>query len=183
MSPLKVSLAVVASLVVVVALFAAGIAAEQYSHTRSAAVTATTSPPAKVVPAGPGFGDAVRDGKFQFVVSAMDCSRTSIGVERLKRTAAGKFCVISLSVRDIGDGTKYFIGYPQKARDASGGEYRIDELASLYANHGTDAFLKKLAPGKKATSSLVFDVPRGVTLATLELHDSPFSGGVEVTLR
>jgi hypothetical protein len=32
------------------------------------------------------------------------------------------------------------------------------------------------------TGTLVFDVPKGTKPSKLELHDSPFSGGVEVQL-
>jgi hypothetical protein len=32
------------------------------------------------------------------------------------------------------------------------------------------------------TANVVFDVPKGTDLAKLELHDSPFSGGVSVNV-
>ncbi len=181
-SPLKVSLAVVVSAIAVIVLFAAGIAAEQYQRGLPAAATATTRPTPKAVPAGPGLGDAVRDGKLEFVVSRVDCSRVTIGIEHLKRTASGKFCVVSMSVRNIGDGAKYFVGHSQKAYDAAGAEYGSDELAGVYANRGTEAFLRKLDPGERVAGKVVFDVPKTTRLTTLKLHDSPLSRGVAVTL-
>jgi hypothetical protein len=43
-------------------------------------------------------------------------------------------------------------------------------------------FLNNINPGNEVTGTLVFDVPAGVELAALELHDSLFSGGVKVAL-
>jgi hypothetical protein len=182
LSPLRLWLAVLVSAGAVVVLFAAGIAIEQYGRRQPAAATATTSPPAKVVPAGPGLGDAVRDGKFEFIVSRVSCSKAAIGIEHLKRVPKGKYCVVSLSARNIGDSSKYFVGHAQKAYDGSGAEYGSDELAGVYANRGTEAFLQKVGPGEKVTGKLVFDVPAAAKLITLELHDSLLSGGAEVTV-
>ncbi|BCJ46005.1 hypothetical protein GCM10010168_49530 [Actinoplanes ianthinogenes] len=180
-SPLKVSIAVLVSVIAIIGLFAAGIAAQQYSQQRSAAPAAAQA--AAAPPPGPGLGDAVRDGKLQFVVFRVDCAKRTLGVEHLKRTAAGRFCVVSLTVRNIGDSATYFVGHAQKAYDASGTEYTSDELAGIYANGGTEAFLQKVAPGAEVTGKLVFDVPKPVTLTTLKLHDSLLSDGAEVSLR
>ncbi|MFF0380353.1 DUF4352 domain-containing protein [Actinoplanes missouriensis] len=193
-SPFAVVIALVVSAVAVVALFAAGIVAERVN--RAGPVAAAGAPaekpakkPAKTLAETakrtarpPGVGDPVRDGKFEFVVSRVDCSRTSFGIEQLKRTAEGRYCVVTLSVRNIADEPKYFLGLAQKARDTDGEEYGYDEVAGLYANRNTRTFLEKLNPGDRVTGDLVFDIPRRVTLAALELHDFPLSGGVTVTL-
>ena len=173
------TLAVLLFVGAVIVLFAAGIAAEQYQRGRPGVAG---SPPTKVAAAAPGRGDAVRDGAFEFVVSRVDCSRTTIGIEHLKRTAAGKFCVVSLSVRNIGAKSQYFVGHAQKAFDASGTEYTSDELAGVYANQGTEAFLQKVDPGERVSGKLVFDVATKAKLTSLTLHDSLLSGGVEVSL-
>jgi hypothetical protein len=165
----------------VVVLFVAGAAAQRYGSKESAAATTTGRPSSSRPP--PGIGDAVRDGKFEFVVSRVDCSRASIGIEHLKRTAKGKYCLVSLSVRNIADGWQYFLGHAQKAFDGAGTAYGNDELAGIYANHDTQTFLQRLDPGERVAGKLVFDVPKPVELTTLELHDSLLSGGVKVTLR
>ncbi|MEV4279647.1 DUF4352 domain-containing protein [Actinoplanes xinjiangensis] len=182
-SPVKVSLAVLISAAAMVVLFAAGIVAERYSRGLPASgTTAVAGPPVAVVPAGPATGEAVRDGKFEFAVTRVDCSRTTVVLDRLKTTADGKFCVVSLTVRNVGDGAKYFVGQAQKAYDAAGAEYGSDELAGLYANRGVEAFVRRIGPGETATGKLVFDVPKKADLITLELHDSPLSGGVRAPL-
>jgi hypothetical protein len=168
----------------VAGLFLAGVAAQQMGTNQPAAATAP-SPPARAAPSAPapGVGDKVRDGKFEFVVSRVDCSRTTVGLEHLQRTARGRYCVVSLSVRNIADTPRYLLGQAQKAVDATGTEHRSDTIAGVYANRDTQTFLERLDPGERVTGKLVFDVPRRIALTTVELHDSPLSGGVEVTLR
>src|SRR5688572_3926108 len=88
--------AAIASVVVVIALLAAGIAAERANREEpvAAAPAKTGKRPAEAnrTSKPPGIGDPVRDGKFEFVVSRVDCSRTSFGIEHLKRTAEGRYC-------------------------------------------------------------------------------------------
>ncbi|MEU4562676.1 DUF4352 domain-containing protein [Actinoplanes sp. NPDC023936] len=186
--PLKMVIALVVAAVVVTALFAAGIAAERVNRTGPVAAAGASAETEEQAEQGEqperaaGVGDPVRDGKFEFVVSRVDCSRTSFGIEQLKRTAEGRYCVVSLSVRNIADEPKYFLGLAQKARDTTGAEYGYDEIAGLYANRDTGTFLEKLEPGDRVTGELVFDIPARRRLAVLELHDFPLSGGVTVTL-
>lgn len=148
-------------------------------ETAAAAPAPTKAPPVKHQP---GLGEAVRDGKFEFVVAKVDCSKTTLGVEHLARTAKGKFCVVSLSVRNVADKYQVFLSGTQKMTDAAGTEFGPDELAGLYVNGSSETFLRKIGPGGKVTGKIVFDVPKASTPATLELHDSFLSGGVEVAL-
>ncbi|MFD0521148.1 DUF4352 domain-containing protein [Paractinoplanes durhamensis] len=180
MNPLVAVLLAVGAVVV---LFGVGAAAERYGNKEPAAAAVTTAPTKKATVKPPGIDDAVRDGQFEFIVSRVDCAQTSLGVEHLKRTAQGKFCVVSLSVRNISDDSQYFLGHAQKAIDAAGTSYGNDEIAGVYVNRDTQTFLQKLGPGERVVGKLVFDVPKAVTLTTLELHDSLLSGGVEVKLR
>ncbi|MBL7252831.1 DUF4352 domain-containing protein [Actinoplanes sp. LDG1-01] len=145
---------------------------------RAAAVTPSPAPSLS-----PRFGDKVRDGKFEFVVSGVDCSRTTVGPEFLRRTAKGRYCVVSLSVRNFSGDTKYFLGRAQQAIDGRGTTYGNDELAGIYANRDTKTFLEKLEPGERVTGKLVFDVPSSTRLTVVELHDSLLSGGVKVLLK
>jgi uncharacterized protein DUF4352 len=185
-APLNPLLAVLFASGAVVVLFLAGLVAQHYGSRQPAATAATAAGPEPAVTTSskppPGIGDAVRDGKFEFVVSRVDCSRSTVGLEHLERTAKGKYCVVSLSVRNIADGSQYFLGRAQKAFDAAGTEYHDDEIAGVYANHDTQTFLQKLDPGERVSGKLVFDVPRAAELTRLELHDSLLSGGVKVTI-
>jgi hypothetical protein len=91
--------------------------------------------------------------------------------------------VVSLSVRNIADGSQFFLGGAQKAFDATGAAYGNDEIAGVYANRDTETFLRKVDPGGRVSGKLVFDVPTAAKLTRLELHDSLLSGGVKVTLK
>jgi hypothetical protein len=132
--------------------------------------------------AEPGIGDAVRDGKFEFVVTKVDCSKSKVGSEYLNKKAQGKFCMVSVSVKNIGQEAQLFDGSSQKAMDAKGTEYSNDGAAEMYSNEDTATFLNEINPGNSSKGRLVFDVPKSTKLTALELHDSPFSGGVRVGL-
>jgi hypothetical protein len=138
--------------------------------------------PTEPVAAGPGLGDKVRDGKFEFTVTKMDCSKSNVGGEYLNKKAQGKFCQISLTVKNIGDEAQTFSGSSQKALDAKGTEYSNDGEAELYANRDNSTFLNEINPGNQTKGNLIFDVSKATKLTSLELHDSPFSGGVKVSL-
>ena len=176
----------VAALGILIVLFGVGAAAE--NRGRDGSPAAVNRPagrgtvPITTAAKTPGLGDRVRDGKFEFVVSRVDCSRSTVGFEHLKRTAAGRYCVITLSVRNIGDRPGIFVGRLQKVSDAAGTEFSGDELAGLLANRETQTSLRKIGAGSKVSGKIVFDVPKGTKLSTMDLHDSYFSGGVRVAL-
>jgi hypothetical protein len=183
----------VGAVVALIAIFLLGMNAANPVRKDSAAANAPApgagagaAAPRKPVPTSPkppGIGKAVRDGKFEFVVSRVDCSKTQVGFEHLRRTASGKYCVVSLSVKNIADRPQYFLGSAQKASDAAGTKFGDDELAGLYANQNIQTFLNKIDPGERVTGKLVFDVPKSTTLTTVDLHDSFFSSGAEVALK
>jgi hypothetical protein len=125
----------------------------------------------------------VRDGKFEFVVNGIDCSKKTVGNQFLNEKAQGRFCLIDVTVKNIGTEEQMFDGSSQKAFDLAGTEYSNNAAAELYANEGTATFLENVNPGNHVRGKLVFDVPATVVLTELELHDSPFSGGVKVTLK
>jgi hypothetical protein len=127
------------------------------------------------------IGQPARDGKFEFVVSKIDCGATKIGKGVLAQTAQGVWCKVDLSVRNIGSEAQLFTGDAQKAIDAAGVQYSNDAGAELFAGDA-NSFLTDINPGNKVSGFLLFDVPKGTKLTKLELHDSPFSGGVTVTL-
>lgn len=129
-----------------------------------------------------GLGDRVRDGRFEFTVTGLDCSQSQVGGQFLNKRAQGKFCQVSVTVKNLGDKARRFDGAAQKAMDAGGSEYSNDNAAEVYVNEDNVTFRGAIGPGDSAKGRLVFDVPRATTLTRLELHDSPSSGGVQVSL-
>ncbi|BAL91248.1 hypothetical protein AMIS_60280 [Actinoplanes missouriensis 431] len=130
-----------------------------------------------------GIGDAVRDGKFEFTVSKMKCGVENVGSDLLGQKAQGEYCLIDIKVKNIGKEAQTFTDSAQKAFDAKEVEYSVDSSAAIYANGESQLLLSEINPGNSAKGKLVFDVPAGTKLTSLELHDSVFSGGVTVTLK
>jgi hypothetical protein len=143
---------------------------------------ATTHPPAATTPPPAGLNTPVRDGKFQFVVTAVNCGRKSVGAGPFSRKAQGQFCVVSLSVENVGDSGQLLLDGAQVGIGADGTEYTPDSAAGLVANANASTWINMIEPGKTVTGAIVYDLPKDNELVRLELHDSPFSQGVTVTL-
>lgn len=98
----------------------------------------------------------------------------------MSQKAQGQFCVATVKVTNIGTEAQMFDASSQKALN---GDVKLDadSGASIYVNENGESFIENVNPGNSITAKVVFDVPKGTNLTTLELHDSPFSGGVVVT--
>lgn len=131
----------------------------------------------------PGLNQAVRDGKFEFTVTGVKCGVGRVGSSLVGQQAQGQFCLISLTIKNIGNEAQAFADSVQKAYDAKGTEYSVDSSAALYANGESQVLFTEINPGNTVKGKLVFDIPKGTKLTELDLHDSIFSGGVRVALR
>jgi uncharacterized protein DUF4352 len=141
-----------------------------------------TTPPPPTVPAPAGLNTPVRDGKFQFVVTSVDCGHKSVGVGPISRKAQGQYCLVGLSVENVSDSGQLLLDGAQVGIAADGTEYTPDSAAGFVANANASTWINMIEPGKTVNGTIVYDLPKGGELARLELHDSPFSGGVTVTL-
>lgn len=128
------------------------------------------------------IGQAVRDGKFEFIVQKMECGVAKVGPKSFGDTAQGQFCLITLNVKNIGKEPQTFSDSSQKAFGTGDVEYSTDSSAALYANGEQNLLFNEINPGNEVTGVIVFDIPKEAKLIRLKLHDSPFSGGVSVTL-
>jgi hypothetical protein len=126
-------------------------------------------------------GDAVRDGNFEMVVDSVQTGVDSVGGE-FGETAQGEFTIVTMTVTNIGDEPQTFMDDAQKGIDSQGREISADTTAGLYANDDGQGFYEEINPGNTITVNVVYDLPTGETLQTVELHDSAFSGGVAVSL-
>ncbi|MEU8047588.1 DUF4352 domain-containing protein [Micromonospora echinofusca] len=128
------------------------------------------------------IGQPARDGKFEFTVKSSKCGVAKVGDSVLGEKAQGQFCLVTINVKNIGKESQMFDGSSQKAYAADGTEYSSDTGAAIYANKNAETFLNDINPGNQVTGVVVFDIPKNVKLTRLELHDSAFSGGVDVAL-
>ena len=129
-----------------------------------------------------GIGDAVRDGKFEFVVTEVNDGVASVGDEFLGSEAQGEYTLVTLTVENIGDEPQMFDDSNVTGLDSKGRELASDGEAGLYANEDTSGFLNELNPGNSATAIVVFDVAKGQTLDQIIAKDSMFSDGATVAL-
>jgi eukaryotic-like serine/threonine-protein kinase len=132
--------------------------------------------------AGPaGVGEPVRDGQFEFVVRSVRCGVGSVGEGLGRKQPLEQFCLVALSVENTGGEGRAFGGGHQYLFDRAGKRHDPDLDATV--RHGGGRLLSThLNPGQRLDGDLVYDVPDPIELARMELHDSPFSGGVGVEL-
>lgn len=129
----------------------------------------------------PGIGTAVRDGKFEFTVTAVEPGVASVGDELLSVDAQGQFVLVHVTVTNVGDAAQMFDASSQKLFDAQGREHSADSTAGIYLGDA-NSFLNDINPGNSIQGVVVFDVPADAVPASIELHDSFMSGGISVAL-
>jgi hypothetical protein len=137
--------------------------------------------PAKKKPLN-GVGREYRDGKFAFTVTKIKKGVRRVGDQYFGKTAQGQFVLVYVTVDNIGNEARTFDSSSQKLKDMKGREFSADGEATIAMGDESKAFLEDINPGNGVRGILVFDVPTGIKLKSLALHDSPFSGGVTVPL-
>lgn len=186
---------VVVGVLVVLCGFGGCVSALSGSNDKASATTTFTTAAGK--PTAPGnpaaplpdedapapAGTAVRDGKFEFTVNAVDAPVKVVGDNPyLQKTAQGEYILVHLTVTNIGNKPQSYFSSNQTMIDDRGREFENDTMAGINVNDGT-AMMSDINPGNSIQVVVVFDVPAGTVPTTLELHDSAFSGGAEVALR
>jgi hypothetical protein len=153
-----------------------------HSSPAKAAQPADSTQPARKKALVNGIGQEYRDGKFAFTVTKIKKGVHRVGDQYLGQTAQGQFVLVSVTVRNIGNEARTFDNSSQKLTDSQGRGFDADGQATIAMGEQSNAFLKDINPGNGVKGILIFDVPQGVKLKSLELHDSPFSGGVTIPL-
>ncbi|WP_448638683.1 DUF4352 domain-containing protein [Geodermatophilus sp. URMC 63] len=129
-----------------------------------------------------GIGQPAADGDFQYVVNGVDCSQTQIGDQYFNTTAQGQFCLVDLTITNIGSESQSFLGDNATLFNAQGQEFSADTEAAIYLENA-DSLYEDINPGNTLNTKVVFDVPAGMVPSSIELHDSMLSGGVTVALQ
>ena len=155
-------------------------AASSTTDASSPATSIAKASPVKA-PAAAGLGTTVKDGKFAFTVTAIKCGIKMVGTDMLGEAAQGQFCRVSLTVENVGNEAQSMFASNQYAFDAKGRKFTADSTASMYDDASRTLF-EDINPGNSIRGHVYFDMPAGVTVKQLELHDSLFSGGVRVAL-
>lgn len=128
------------------------------------------------------IGEPARDGKFEFTISGVECGKTQLGNQYINTKAQGEFCLVDVAVKNIGDEAQFLFDDNQYAFNADGQKYSADSGAAVYLDDSASKIFEEINPGNSVKGKIIFDVPKGTKLTSLELHDSAFSGGVKVNL-
>lgn len=151
-------------------------AADPSAAVRDGDTAESAEPPA---PAVAGLNSPVRDGKFEFVVTAVDSGVPRIGLQN----ASGSYSIVTLAVRNISDEPKWFLPVGQRLMDTRARQVDHNAIATMWqTTQRRYGYSFELQPGQSATTQLVFDVPRDATPSRLELHDFMLSNGAAVEL-
>jgi hypothetical protein len=126
-----------------------------------------------------GVGQEVRDGNFSFVIAGIERVDAVADPEfpEIQRTAQGEFVIVKMTVTNVGDEPQTFFASFNTLSDGST-VYQSDDEAWIYLGNT----LADLNPGDSIDTAVVFDVPKGTDVESIELHDGPFSDGVTVGL-
>lgn len=131
------------------------------------------------------LGEAAPDGQFEFVIKSVTCGKPSVTDSSgyVTKTAQGQYCLMNVTVKNIGDKQQYFSENDQKLLNSAGQQYSPDVTATLTNSNNSDALIAQINPGNTVEGTLVFDIPKDQTPVSAEMHDSAFSGGVKVNLQ
>lgn len=179
----KILTVILAIVVIGIAASAAGGGDKKSGNTaNSASNTSNSSAKASTIAK---IGEAIRDGKFEFVVKSIKCGVPSVTAAGgyLSKSAQGQYCLVDVSVKNIGEKQQLFMESDQKLLNASNVEYSADSTATLYNSNNSDVFVNQINPGNTVEGTIVYDIPKDQTPVTAELHDSSFSNGVKINLR
>lgn len=163
------AVAAVVLLVIIIAVVAA------VGNHSSTSTSGGSQPSGGQAPAVAKIGTPVRDGKFQFTITAVTHAKHAGGL--LGATAQGRYTILHVTVKNIGGQAQTLDASSQYVYDARGRQFSADSAASSQS-----FFLTQINPGNEVTGTIAFDLPKGDHAVKAELHDSPFSNGVTVTL-
>lgn len=135
--------------------------------------------PSKASTPTASIGQEVRDGQFAFTVTSVDRSKQAGDLTNQFEivTAQGEFLNVHMTVKNTGDHAQTFFATNQHLKIGSN-TYDANSMAALWTRSASET----INPGNSIQAVVSFDVPPGTGGGTLQLHDSAFSGGTQVTL-
>lgn len=168
---------IVVLIVVVVALAVGGSGGNSGGGDQQAGAQPDGAAPSKNAA---GIGDQVKDGKFTFTITKMRKGLSTYGDDQITQEhAQGQFVILNVTVTNHGDEAQLFDATDQYLFDGKGRKYNAE--SGMFTEN--DVFLNEINPGNTVKGKIAFDMPKHRAPTRLELHDSPFSDGVAVSLR
>jgi hypothetical protein len=153
------------------------------TRTGAAASTKATTKTTEPAPEVAGIGDAVRDGRLEFVVSKVSCGKSRIGTTDFWKDAEGQYCTVNVKVANIGKEAQMLDARSQYLYGTGGQRFDPFTEAVLYPGLGkTRTLLERINPGSSVNGVLVYDIPKNEKPTKIEFHDSLSSRGVTVEM-
>lgn len=119
-------------------------------------------------------GTAYVDEKFEITVTAARCGSKSVGEQGgLSKDAKGQFCFIDISVKNTAIYQQTFNPGIQKVHATNGKSYKHDATAESYYGHQ----IAVIQRDETKAGTLVFDIPGGAAISTVEIHAGRGSEG------
>ncbi|MDT3439189.1 serine/threonine-protein kinase [Pseudofrankia sp. BMG5.37] len=150
------------------------------SSALSAAAAPAAAPVSSAQPTPSPSPDSFRDGGLQFTVEGVECGVEQLGPDFLARRANGQFCLVTMTIRNVGESSRQLQNANQYAYDSTGGRHSADYLSRFYLLGET--VWQSAGPGASIHGRLVFDIPRGARLNRLQLHGSSTGTGVSIPI-
>jgi hypothetical protein len=132
--------------------------------------------------ASASMNEPVRDGSFQFTADSMRCGVQAIGAPDEEQSPIGQFCVVTLTIKNVGSSPATFADSIQKAYGVGGVWFSSDPTAGLYANPDPTVFLNQINPGNSVKAVVVYDIPRSSRIMRLEVHENPSTPGAVIKI-
>jgi hypothetical protein len=129
-------------------------------------------------PETPKIGEKVTDSGYQFTVIKVTCGTRRIGGEN----AQGQFCLIKMSVKNVGKDPITFSEENQALVDTKGNQHSPDDEAWIYLEESD--IWAEINPGNTLKTTVPFDIPKSAKPDHLLLMAGVFgfSEGVQVKL-
>lgn len=139
--------------------------------------------------AGPApLGSVASDDGLAFRVRSLECTTNPLEVDNRQVAPVGRFCFLTVVVRNdrrvnarISNDTQYLL-------DATGARFRMDNEATLLyigpddsSLFGALSLFRAIPPSETVTGVLVYDVPERGRITEAEFHGSAI--GVRVTVQ
>jgi hypothetical protein len=129
-----------------------------------------------------GMDQPVRDGAFQFTADQVQCGVSAIGTPDDYQTPTGQFCVVTLTIKNVGTDPAIFADAIQKAYGPGGVWFGSDSEAAFYANPDPNIFFNDINPGNKVQALVVYDIPTDDHILRLEVHENPTTRGAIIKI-
>jgi hypothetical protein len=153
--------------------------AEATAKPETTAIETTAADVAKADMPAAVLGEEVRDGDFSITVTGVQRADTVSSPEHpdVEKVAQGEFVLVQLTVTNVGaEPQTYAVSFNTLSDGAT--RYQSDDEAWLYLGN----LPPTLNPGDSVDTVVVFDVPRGTEVRSIELHNGPAASGVMVVL-